>query len=54
MPIEVRELVVKVNVGSQEPAAAKLAEPEWSALKREIVAACLAELRRRAAERDER
>ncbi len=55
MPLEVRELVVKVNVGPTEAAApARLDELERSALKREIVEACLAELRRRTAARDER
>lgn len=55
MPLEVRELVVKVAVGSAEPAApARLAEPELETLKREIIDTCLAELRRRARDRDER
>ncbi|MBI2512822.1 MAG: hypothetical protein HYV96_12660 [Opitutae bacterium] len=54
MPLEVRELVVKVNVGPEPPAPARLPESELEALKRDIVDTCLAELRRRTRERDER
>lgn len=55
MPLEVRELVVKVDVGSPAPAAPRrLAEQEIAALKRQIVEACLAELRQQLATRDER
>lgn len=55
MSLEVRELVVKVNVGSQESAAPRgLDDAALAALKREVVAACLAELRHRKTERDER
>ncbi len=55
MPLEVRELVIKVNVGASETAALRpLGELELTALKREILDACLAELRHQLAARDER
>lgn len=55
MPLEVRELVVKVDVGSSAPAATRrFSELELAALKREIVETCLAELRQQTAGRDER
>lgn len=55
MPLEVRELVVKVDVGSApRPATRRLDELERAALKREIVAACLAELRQQIATHGER
>lgn len=55
MPLEVRELIVRVNVGSAEPAApAGPGETELAALKREVVEACLAELRRLAHDQAER
>ena len=55
MSLEVRELIVKVNVGAAEPPApARLPAPERAALKRELVEACLAELRRRTRETAER
>lgn len=55
MPLEVRELIVRVNVGAAEPAvAAAPDEAGLAALKREVVEACLAELRRLARDRDER
>ena len=55
MPLEVRELVVKVNVGSQESATPRpFDEAALAALKRDVVAACLAELRHRKSDRDER
>jgi hypothetical protein len=57
MPLEVRELVVKVNVGADAPSSAR--PPRWDddtleTLKREVIEACLADLRRRTRERDER
>ncbi len=54
MPLEVRELVVKVEVGAPPPAARSLDRAELLALKRDIVATCLAELRRQAAAEEER
>lgn len=55
MPLEVRELVIKVDVGQPPTSAARpLAEAELAALRRDLVAACLAELRLELAARDER
>jgi hypothetical protein len=55
MPLEVRELVVKVNVGgSAAEAPRRLDEHDWAALKRELVEACLAEMRQRRAREEER
>lgn len=55
MPLEVRELVVKVDVGAApRPAGPPLDEMKLAALKREIVESCLAELRRQQSGRDER
>jgi hypothetical protein len=55
MPLEVRELLVKVDVGSTpRPAARRLDQAERAALKREIIEACLAELRQRMAAHGER
>lgn len=48
MPLEVRELVVKVQVGdAAPPAPGALSPQELSELKRSILEACLTELRRR-------
>jgi hypothetical protein len=53
--LEVRELIVKVNVGSTEPVVpASLLPSERAALKRELVEACLAEMKRRTRETAER
>jgi hypothetical protein len=55
MPIEVRELIVKVNVGENSaPATPALKAGELAALKRQLVQACLAELRQELASRRER
>jgi hypothetical protein len=55
MPLEVRELVVKVDVGTAPSAAPRAFDPqEVAALKREIIASCLAEVRRQIAAHDER
>lgn len=55
MPLEVKELVVKVEVGAAPPPAARtLDRQELARLKREIVASCLAEIRRQAAHTAER
>jgi hypothetical protein len=55
MPLEVRELVVKVDVGTPPTVAPRqLDRQEIAKLKREVVAACLAELRRQTATTQER
>ena len=55
MPLEVRELVVKVDVGAPPPPAARpLDRAELLALKRDIIATCLAELRRQITAAEER
>jgi hypothetical protein len=56
MPLEVRELVVKVLVGpaAVPPSSAAVGPQELAALKRDIVETCLAELRERLARRAER
>ena len=55
MPLEVRELVVKVEVGAPPPPPARSWDrAELLALKRDIIATCLAELRRQAAAAEER
>lgn len=55
MPLEVRELLIKVDVGSNETGTPRrLGEMELAALKREIMDACLAEFRQQLATRDER
>ena len=55
MSLEVRELIVRVNVGPTEPTGP--ARPDaagLAALRRELVEECLAELRRLARDQDER
>jgi len=55
MPLEVRELVIQVQVGANATAPARApGAPELAALKQEILDACLAELRQQLAARDER
>lgn len=55
MPLEVRELIVKVQVGeAAAPAPRALDRAEIATLRRELVAACLAELRQREVARNER
>jgi hypothetical protein len=55
MPLEVKELVVRVNVGSADAARARVIdEGRLAELKRDIVETCLAELRRSLVRRDER
>ena len=55
MPLEIRELVVRVTVSpSDMPAAPVLDASELAVLKRDLVAACLAELRLRGTEQNER
>ncbi|HET7535758.1 MAG TPA: DUF5908 family protein [Candidatus Didemnitutus sp.] len=55
MPLEVRELIVKVNVGSPPPPTPRVPDRlEFAALRRELVKACLAELRQLLAERNDR
>lgn len=48
MPLEVRELVIKVHVGDQTAAPRPLDELELAALKRDVIDACLAEIRQQA------
>jgi hypothetical protein len=54
MPLEVRELVIKVDVGAAAGAPRRPSEMELADMKREIVDACLAEIRQQLAARDER
>lgn len=54
MPLEVRELVIKVHVGDQTAAARPLDELELETLKRDVIEACLAELRQQARAATER
>lgn len=54
MPLEVRELVIKVHVGEPNATSRTLDEQELATLKRELVEACLVELRQRARATDER
>jgi hypothetical protein len=55
MPLEVRELVIKVDVGSDQTSTTRrFGEIELAVFKREIMDACLAELRQQLATRDER
>lgn len=55
MPLEVRELVIKVDVGTPPPPPPRtLDRQELAKLKRDIVATCLAEFRRQHAATQER
>lgn len=54
MPIEVRELVVKVNVSEGAAPVAAFTPEQLAAWKRELVRECLAELRVRTGQKGER